>query len=341
MARGLVLLYPVSAQSVPVRGSLKTREPLEAVEHVVGVGLVFPESQFAHRAGRLRHGERGVDDASTSRPRTSRTSWTSRRRDGMIDEVRLTFMALRDDEAPPRDELKVVPLGEVAGRLSRRSTTWRRPHLLLASGRRSTGPELGHRRARGSVARTRRSAVLRGVSRRRLSRSQSVAEVFDHFIVAVIDRLEAGAGAPRRSLSEKSSISGGTSWSRRAARPVATSSRRSSANCSSSSMSFESNGAGDRRMGRPVRGSTRSAACRRQPSRSRPRGLTRRGSSPCTARISCLSPTTERCTSISCGSRRCPTEADRSSNLVDEILAAGAPAQELFHALGDGRNPAR
>ena len=43
---GLVLLYPVSAQSVPVRGSLKTREPLEAVEHVIGVGLVFPESQF-------------------------------------------------------------------------------------------------------------------------------------------------------------------------------------------------------------------------------------------------------------------------------------------------------
>jgi hypothetical protein len=43
---GLVLLYPVSAQSVPVRGSLKTRKPLEAVEHVIGAGLVFPESQF-------------------------------------------------------------------------------------------------------------------------------------------------------------------------------------------------------------------------------------------------------------------------------------------------------
>lgn len=42
---GLLLLYPVSASSVPVRGSLKTREPLEAAEHVIGVGLVFPESQ--------------------------------------------------------------------------------------------------------------------------------------------------------------------------------------------------------------------------------------------------------------------------------------------------------
>lgn len=42
---GLLLLYPVSKDSRPVRGSAKTREPLEAVEHVLGVGLVFPESQ--------------------------------------------------------------------------------------------------------------------------------------------------------------------------------------------------------------------------------------------------------------------------------------------------------
>ena len=42
---GLLLLYPVSKDSRPVRGSLKTRQPLEAVEHVLGVGLVFPETQ--------------------------------------------------------------------------------------------------------------------------------------------------------------------------------------------------------------------------------------------------------------------------------------------------------
>ena len=42
---GLVLLYPVSAASVPVRGSAKTREPLEAVADVIGVGLAFPESR--------------------------------------------------------------------------------------------------------------------------------------------------------------------------------------------------------------------------------------------------------------------------------------------------------
>ncbi|MEZ0350688.1 Z1 domain-containing protein [Mycobacterium sp. pR1184] len=41
---GLILLYPVSKDSRPVRGSVKTREPLNAATHVVGIGLVFPES---------------------------------------------------------------------------------------------------------------------------------------------------------------------------------------------------------------------------------------------------------------------------------------------------------
>lgn len=41
---GLILLYPVSKDSRPVRGSVKTREPLQASGHVLGVGLVFPES---------------------------------------------------------------------------------------------------------------------------------------------------------------------------------------------------------------------------------------------------------------------------------------------------------
>ena len=41
---GLLLLYPISKDSVPVRASARTREPLDAVEHVLGVGLVFPQS---------------------------------------------------------------------------------------------------------------------------------------------------------------------------------------------------------------------------------------------------------------------------------------------------------
>lgn len=44
-ATGLLLLYPVSKDSVPVRSSVRTREPLKAVEHILGVGLVFPESR--------------------------------------------------------------------------------------------------------------------------------------------------------------------------------------------------------------------------------------------------------------------------------------------------------
>lgn len=42
---GLLLLYPVSKDSKPVRGSTKTRTNLEAEEHVIGVGLAFPESR--------------------------------------------------------------------------------------------------------------------------------------------------------------------------------------------------------------------------------------------------------------------------------------------------------
>ncbi|MCX2713523.1 Z1 domain-containing protein [Mycolicibacterium sp. J2] len=44
---GLLLLYPVSKDSRPVRGTAKTREALNAIEHVVGVGLVFPQSRSA------------------------------------------------------------------------------------------------------------------------------------------------------------------------------------------------------------------------------------------------------------------------------------------------------
>jgi len=40
---GLLALYPVSKDSEPRRG-VKTRLPMEAVEHVLGVGLVFPTS---------------------------------------------------------------------------------------------------------------------------------------------------------------------------------------------------------------------------------------------------------------------------------------------------------
>jgi hypothetical protein len=41
---GLILLYPVSKDSRPVRGSATTRGDLAAAEHVVGVGMVFPVS---------------------------------------------------------------------------------------------------------------------------------------------------------------------------------------------------------------------------------------------------------------------------------------------------------
>ena len=42
---GLLLLYPVSKDSRPVRSSEHTRTALNAVRHVVGVGLAFPETR--------------------------------------------------------------------------------------------------------------------------------------------------------------------------------------------------------------------------------------------------------------------------------------------------------
>lgn len=44
---GLLLLYPVSKESVPTKRSEATREALHAKHHVLGVGLVFPESSSA------------------------------------------------------------------------------------------------------------------------------------------------------------------------------------------------------------------------------------------------------------------------------------------------------
>lgn len=41
---GLLLLYPISKDSTPTPPSEGRRKPLEAVEHVLGAGLVFPES---------------------------------------------------------------------------------------------------------------------------------------------------------------------------------------------------------------------------------------------------------------------------------------------------------
>src|SRR5690606_37028624 len=41
-SRGLILLYPVNKDSRPQ--NREGREPLDAVEHVIGVGLVFPDA---------------------------------------------------------------------------------------------------------------------------------------------------------------------------------------------------------------------------------------------------------------------------------------------------------
>jgi hypothetical protein len=118
----------------------------------------------------------------------------------MIDEVRLKFIALRDGESPPRDELKVMPLGEAAGAFLGLDDM-QRPHLLLASG--DDQPVLSSDIAALDV----RSRILTiaGAPRAFLDIGclvPSVAEVFDHFIVAVIGRLETRSERPAIAVGE-------------------------------------------------------------------------------------------------------------------------------------------
>jgi hypothetical protein len=40
--RGLLLLYPISKDSAPDETESPMRKPLEAVEHLLGVAMVFP-----------------------------------------------------------------------------------------------------------------------------------------------------------------------------------------------------------------------------------------------------------------------------------------------------------
>lgn len=72
---GLLLLYPVSKDSVPARvGSTdgakrsRVREPLEAVEHVIGVGLVFPES--SHSTAHVDYMTADIRDLGVDEPDT-------------------------------------------------------------------------------------------------------------------------------------------------------------------------------------------------------------------------------------------------------------------------------
>jgi hypothetical protein len=43
--RPLILIYPISRDSQPAPGKERLRKPLEAVNHVIGIGIVFPDSE--------------------------------------------------------------------------------------------------------------------------------------------------------------------------------------------------------------------------------------------------------------------------------------------------------
>ena len=129
---GLLLLYPVSKDSRPVR-SAQTREELRAVEHVLGVGLVFPESR-SHTA-RVDYVTANVAalDAGRRGPRRGGRARGRRGRSRLIDDVRVALTALRSGGVPPTGDLRFLP---VQGRHDALVglDELRRPHLLLALG---------------------------------------------------------------------------------------------------------------------------------------------------------------------------------------------------------------
>ena len=43
---GLLLIYPINKSSLPLKTETETREPLEALEHVIGIALVFPKARY-------------------------------------------------------------------------------------------------------------------------------------------------------------------------------------------------------------------------------------------------------------------------------------------------------
>ena len=213
-----------------------------------------------------------------------------------------------------------------------------RPHLLLASG--DDQPALSSDIAALEV----RSRVLTiaGAPRAFLDIGclvQSVAEVFDHFIVAVIDRLEAGAERPAIAVGEVLD-----QWRHFLVAASGPPGRDKLASVFGELLVVldvvRVTGAG---IGAWV-GPSGSRHDLRHASTAVEVKTTRSH----TARVvtvhgedQLLEPDDGTLYLHLVRLEAVPDGGRSVSNLVDEILAAGAPAQELFHALATRRNPAR
>ena len=310
-----------------------TREPLGAVEHVLGVGMVFPESQsrtakvdyitanvaaLTQRCGRARRRRRARGDGG------------GRRR--MIDEVRVALTALRAKGAPRPGQLSVFELeGGLGAYLGIDESG--RPHLLM-----EVDPREPLELRAVAVAALEVGARELDVDGRTASfldvtcLFESVAEVFDHFIVAVLEPPEGGAaragvrvGGGARTVEAVLGAESGSAGSgeargrvRRTTRPP----RRRACRC----------GQAHRLVGRTVRRSSRHP----------PRCHCGRGQDDTVAHVA---PRDDPRRGPACGAEggtlhlhfvrleEVPSGGRSVASVVDELLSEGVPAEALFDAL--------
>lgn len=110
----------------------------------------------------------------------------------MIDAVRVALTALRTGDAPKPGDLPVIRVGDVEGALLGLDDRGR-PHLLLPVS--ASGADLP-RSDTATLEIVIRPLLVGGQTSPFLDAAclfESVAEVFDHFIVAVLEQVEAGA----------------------------------------------------------------------------------------------------------------------------------------------------
>jgi hypothetical protein len=117
----------------------------------------------------------------------------------MIDDIRLTFTALREASAPVAGDLAVLRLESVDDVFLGIDADGH-PHLLLPHGD-GSAPTVGVATLQVGV----RTLLIGGQAVRLLDVGcllESLVEVFDHFLVAVLERLAEGGRAPAKVVSD-------------------------------------------------------------------------------------------------------------------------------------------
>jgi hypothetical protein len=119
----------------------------------------------------------------------------------MIDEVRVALTAVRTGTLPAPGDLVVVDLSDISGVLLGVDDL-RRPHMLLELADVDPPPSSSDT---ATLEIGERTLVMSGLRRRFVDVTclfQAVADVFEHFISAVAERLQADASTPVSALNE-------------------------------------------------------------------------------------------------------------------------------------------